>query len=110
MLYMAREEPLARLARRHEVVAVTVDDPREVHLPDAGWVEFEDAENGRRVLLDAGHAPTRLEVRVAAERFLLERGRKLNAAGVDRVTLRTDAPYAVALRQAFAARARRLRR
>ena len=104
------EEPLERLARRHEVVAVTVDDSREVSLPDAGWVELEDAENGRRVLLDAGHASTRLEVRAAAERFLVERTRKLTLAGVDRVGLRTDTPYAGPLRQAFAARARRLRR
>jgi hypothetical protein len=104
------EEPLERLARRHEVVAITVDDAREVNLPDAGWVELEDAENGRRVLLDAGHAPTRHDVRVAAERFLVERTRKLTLAGVDRVGLRTDTPYAGPLRQAFAARARRLRR
>ena len=30
------ERPLRRLAARHEVVAVTVDDPRERTLPDAG--------------------------------------------------------------------------
>jgi len=38
------ERPLRRLAARHEIVAITVDDPREHDLPDAGWIEMLDAE------------------------------------------------------------------
>ncbi len=104
------EEPLGRLARRHDVVAITVDDPREVELPEAGWVELEDAESGRRVLLDTAHERTRTAVRAAAEQFLRDRNRRLERGGVDRVALRTDEPYGTPLRQAFAARARRLKR
>ncbi len=106
----AWEEPLGQLAARHEVVAITVDDPRELELPDAGWVDLRDAETGRRVLIDTSHAPTRTRVRAAAERQLQERSRKLVQAGVDRVALRTDVPYALPLRRAFAERARRLKR
>ncbi len=46
------EEQLGRLARRHEVVAVTVDDPREFDLPNAGGVDLADAETGERHLVD----------------------------------------------------------
>ena len=104
------EEPLGQLAVRHEVVAITIDDPRELDVPDAGWVEMQDAETGRRVLLDTSHPPTRTRVRVASERQLQERARKLAQAGVDRVALHTHIPYAVPLRRAFAERARRLKR
>lgn len=104
------EEPLGQLATRHEVVAVTIDDPREVDLPDAGWVELEDAETGRRVLLDTSHPGSRATVRVAAERQLQDRNRKLVQVGVDRVALHTHIPYALPLRRAFAKRARRLKR
>ncbi|MGH7699808.1 MAG: DUF58 domain-containing protein [Gemmatimonadales bacterium] len=104
------EEPLGQLAARHEIVAVTLDDPREVAVPDAGWVDLEDAETGQRALVDTGHRPTRDRIRIAAERLLQERARKLAQAGVDRVALRTDVPYAVPLRRAFAERAKRLRR
>lgn len=104
------EEPLGQLATRHEVVAVTIDDPREVDLPDAGWVELEDAETGRRVLLDTSHPGSRAKVRVAAERQLQDRNRKLVQVGVDRVALHTHIPYALPLRRAFAERARRLKR
>ena len=104
------EVPLAQLAARHDVVAITIDDPRERHLPDAGWVDMEDAETGQRVLVDTSHAPTRTRVSVAAERQLQERTRKLAQAGVDRVALQTSVPYGVVLRRAFAERARRLKR
>jgi uncharacterized protein (DUF58 family) len=104
------EEPLARLAADHDVVAVTIDDPREVDLPDAGWVDMEDAETGQRILVDTSHGPTRTRVRVAAERQVQLRARKLIQAGVDRVALQTSVPYGPPLRRAFAERARRLRR
>ncbi len=106
----AWEDPLAQLAAAHDVVAITLDDPRERELPDAGWVDMEDAETGQRILLDTSYGPSRTRVRVAAERQLQERSRKLTQAGVDRVSLHTSVPYAVPLRRAFAERARRLMR
>ena len=104
------EDALAQLSARHEVVAITVDDPREYDLPDAGWVELEDAETGQRLLVDTSHSPTRTRIRVAAEKVQQERSRKLLQAGVDRVSLLTTVPYGVPLRRAFAERAKRLSR
>ena len=104
------EQPLGQLAAEHDVVAITTDDPREIHLPDAGWVDMHDAETGQRVLLDSSHGPTRARFQVASERRVEERTRKLIQAGVDHVSLVTNAPYALPLRRAFAKRARRLKR
>jgi len=104
------EEALGQLAARHEVVAITVDDPREYDLPDAGWVELEDAETGKQLLADTSDAQTRTRIRVAAERLQQEGTRELMQAGVDRVALQTTIPYGVPLRRAFAERARRLSR
>lgn len=104
------DEPLTRLAAEHEVVAVTVDDAREINLPDGGWVDLEDAETGHRLLVNTGHAMARARIRLAVARFLQDRARRLTQAGVDLVALRTDMPYGVTLRRAFAARARRMKR
>lgn len=104
------EQPLRRMARRHEVVAITVDDPREMELPDAGWVELRDAESGAALLVDTSHASTRVKLRIAAEQARLQRARIFSQAQVDHVALRTDRPYAQALHRTFALRARRLRR
>lgn len=104
------ELPLQRLARRHEVVAITVDDPREIALPDAGWVELEDLETGQRALVDTSDEGARLKLRIASEELRIQRARVLQRAAVDHVPLMTDRPYAQALHAAFAQRARRLQR
>jgi uncharacterized protein (DUF58 family) len=104
------ENDLQHLVARHEVVAITVDDPRELDLPDAGWVELDDAESGERLLVDTTDPRTRLKLRIAAEATRTARARTLAQIGVDHVALRTDEPYAHALRLAFARRARRMAR
>jgi uncharacterized protein (DUF58 family) len=104
------EKPLRRLAARHEVVAVTVDDARERQLPHAGILWLEDAETGRQVLVDTSARRSREAVTRQSERRRLERGKVLAAAGVDHVALVAGQEYARVLRRAFAARARRLRR
>ena len=104
------EEPLARLGRKHEVVAITVDDPRESALPPAGWIELRDVETGGTVLVDSGSAASRLAVARGAEETRNARSRGFARAGVDHVALRTDEPYAETLHRAFAERARRMRR
>jgi hypothetical protein len=104
------EEQMRRLARQHEVVAITIDDPRERELPDSGWIELEDAETGGRVLVDTSRSATRMQLRIAAEEARLARARTLERARVDHIALQTDRPYAQILLSAFAERARRLRR
>jgi len=104
------EQPLRQLGVRHDVVAVAVEDPRETELPDAGWLELEDAETGARRIVDTGDRQVRGRLRALAERRKEERGRAFAAARVDQVLISTQADYAPALRRAFAQRARRLQR
>jgi uncharacterized protein (DUF58 family) len=46
------ERPLALLARRHDVVAIQVVDPRESELPAVGMVYVEDPETGEQIFVD----------------------------------------------------------
>lgn len=81
------QTPLTSLARRHDVVAVSVRDPLEEELPPFGLVRLEDLETGRRRWLDAGDPAQRERWR----RRWSERRRRLvedlRAAGVDHVEL-----------------------
>ena len=61
------EVPLARLARRHEVVAIQVVDPRESELPDAGAIYVEDAETGEQIFVDTSDIAFRARLAAAAE-------------------------------------------
>jgi uncharacterized protein (DUF58 family) len=104
------ERPLRRLAARHEVVAITVEDPRERSLPDAGWVELADAETGRRVLVDTSNRGLRHRMEQSAQRRREDRRRILSAAGADHLELETGSDYKLLLRRHFAMRARRVGR
>jgi uncharacterized protein (DUF58 family) len=104
------ETQLRNLSARHDVVAITVDDPREMDLPEVGWVELEDAETGDRVLVDTTDSEARLRVRIAAEETRLRRARALEHSGADHLSLRTDRPYDKAMHETFARRARRFKR
>jgi uncharacterized protein (DUF58 family) len=60
----AWEEPLRRLAARHQTLAVQVGDPRERELPDVGLLTLVDPETGRR--REVPTASRRLRDRYAA--------------------------------------------
>jgi uncharacterized protein (DUF58 family) len=48
------EKSLRVMGKRHDFIAVSVTDPREMSLPDVGLIELEDAETGELVLIDTG--------------------------------------------------------
>ncbi|HEX4273250.1 MAG TPA: DUF58 domain-containing protein [Rhizomicrobium sp.] len=84
------EKPLSALAVRHDVIAVRLTDPLENHLPDLGFMTFQDAESGEQIFVDTGDKGFRQRFDAAA----LERDEMLRAvfekAGVDVVELATD--------------------
>ncbi len=84
------ERPLARLARRHEVVAIQVVDPRESELPDAGAVYVEDAETGEQIFVDTSDAVFRQRLAAAADARQVDLEARARKAGVDLYTVRTD--------------------
>jgi uncharacterized protein (DUF58 family) len=90
--------------RRHDVVAVSVTDPRELDLPDIGLVTLEDAETGEQIEIDTSKNQTRGAYRRAAERYYLEIARCLRASGVDQLEFSTATPYLPALMAFFGRR------
>ena len=101
------EKALRELAARHEVIAITVDDPRELDPPGAGWIEMEDAENGRRALVNTGSRAAIRRWRAAAEARRTQRTDRLRSAGVQQISLNVDSDYGLVLRRAFGMRRRR---
>jgi uncharacterized protein (DUF58 family) len=53
------EATLARLSRRHEVVAIAISDPLEQQLPDLGLVRLQDPETGALFEIDTGDPAVR---------------------------------------------------
>ena len=67
-------EPMRIIGRRHDLIAVSVCDPGELRLPEAGLVTLADAETGKRVVIDSSCAA----VRKAFAARALQRQRELS--------------------------------
>jgi uncharacterized protein (DUF58 family) len=85
------EASLARLAQRHDVIAVRLFDPLEMQLPELGMVLMQDAETGEQIFVDTGARGFRRRFEAAAERREDELRAALARAGVDTLELPTDA-------------------
>jgi len=94
-------------ARRHDLIAVVLEDPREAAMPPVGLVELEEAETGERWVVDTGDRRVREAFVRAAAEARAERDRDLRAADVDAVLIGTDKSYADSLRRFFVMRERR---
>jgi uncharacterized protein (DUF58 family) len=83
------EKTLARLAQRHEVVAVRLYDEMEMQIPDLGLLVIQDAETGEQVFVDTHDRGfrSRFEALAARREETLRDG--FRQAGVDALELAT---------------------
>ncbi len=101
------ERPLARLAQRHDVVAVTLEDPAERVLPNIGLARLEDPESGERVEVDTSHPAVRAAFAQRVVEADTARRKLFGRLGLDEIVVHTEHGYVDALLAFFRARARR---
>ncbi len=99
------EKPLRMVSRRHDTVAVQLQDPREKSLPSLGLVTLFDPETNRAQLLDTGSRV----VRNAFRQSSLDRNTQLKVlfrrARVDHVEIQCGEDFVDPLAKFFRARA-----
>jgi uncharacterized protein (DUF58 family) len=104
------ERPLKRLAQRHDVVAITVEDPSELVLPDIGLVRFADPETGATIDVDTSDSVVRKQFAAATAEQTAARQRLLRRLSIDEIVVRTDGGYVEPLLRFFRNRSTRKRR
>ena len=101
------ETPLRIANRRHDLIAVTVTDPREEALPtDDGLMAGRDAETGRETLVYVDEEYRNQYARAARERAW-GRDQVFQRTRVDAINVRTDEPYVGEIYRFFRMRERR---
>ena len=103
------ERALALAAARHDVVPVTLVDPRDVELPDVGLATFEDLESGESIVVDTSDRAVRAHHAQEMKRLALARRQLFHKLGLDAVEVETGGSFVAPLRDLFARRARRIR-
>jgi uncharacterized protein (DUF58 family) len=95
------ERDLMVTARRHDLVALLLTDPREVGWPDVGLVMVEDAETGMVRQIDTSPVNWRRQFTQGSQHFRLTRETILKQARVDRIDLNVEVDYVTALTEFF---------
>lgn len=96
-LDMNFERTLKRLNRKHDVIAIAVDDPREQHFPRSGLAQLVDSESGKGRLVDLSGA----DVSRRSQQWRQQVGRRFRESAVDWMSVSTAVPYDRALLRFF---------
>src|SRR5437588_2482282 len=99
---------LAVSGRRHDFIAIHVQDEREKVLPNIGIITLEDAETGEQIEINTADRAIRQRFADTAEERKTELARMLRRSNIDAIALRTGRDYLPALRSFFKQRERRV--
>lgn len=81
------DSSLRMLGKKHEVVAMVVQDPAESELPQMGLVDFQDAETGELLTVDTSAVNFRSHYKKEFERKKQQRDQLLKKSQVDRIDI-----------------------
>ena len=101
---------LSAANKRHDLIAVTLNDPREQILPDCGLITLEDAETENTVVIDSSDKSVRDAFLRLNQDRILKRKELFCMCGIDFIDISTDMSYADEIVKFFLKRKKRIRR
>ena len=104
------ERPIKLLAQRHDLVAVTMEDPSEWQLPDLGLARFVDPETGQTVDVDTSDPKVREQFSTTVNADRDARRHLLRRLAVDEIPITTDGGIIEPLMRFFRSRETRVAR
>jgi uncharacterized protein (DUF58 family) len=96
-----KDAELRAIARKHDLIAISVQDPLEKHLPNVGLLPVLDLETGTEELIDTTSAALNVSLE---ESFSKNQGiakKQIEKSGGSWIQVKTDVPYMSALRKFF---------
>src|SRR5712691_517948 len=84
---------LAVSGRRHDFVAIHIQDEREKVLPNVGIITLEDAETGDQIEINTADRTTRTRFSELVNEHETELSRKLRRNNIDEIALQTGRDY-----------------
>jgi Uncharacterized conserved protein (some members contain a von Willebrand factor type A (vWA) domain) len=87
------EKPLAIANKKHELVALQINDPAEKRLPEIGWAFLEDAETGEKIVINTAEKRFNSLFAGKSERSENSMLRFFQRLGVDRLVIQTSDNY-----------------
>lgn len=101
------ENKIRVLAKRHDLIAVSITDPREIFMPDCGLVQLEDAETGEMLMVDTGSEAFRKKYGMLGNQRRDKLRKLFRSMDVDHIEVMTGSDYLFNLIRFFKMRERR---
>ncbi len=102
------EKSLKILSRRHDVIAIHLNDRREQQMVGAGLMEFEDPETGKVFLADTSQHRLQKTFAEAARSEAEKLDKFFKTLGIDKVEISAEGSYVEPLMRFFRIREKRL--
>jgi len=102
------ERPMRLTNKKHDLIPVTITDPKEIILPEIGLLEVEDAETGEGILIDTSNYMFRKKFSFMVKNEISERSKFFRSAGLDAIDIRTDASYIYPIMKFFRMREKKI--
>jgi len=97
----AFRKKLSATNKRHDLIAITLNDQKESVLPDAGILSLEDAESGQRLQIDSSDPHIRKHYQIINQSRIQQREQVFKSTGVDFIDVYTDVSYVDAIIKFF---------
>lgn len=101
------QQALMLTAKRHDLIPVTITDPREEELPDIGIIDLMDAETGERIVVDTHDKNTRRAYTLLNRKKREDLALEFRKAKAETLDIKTDQSYVDALISFFKRRERK---
>jgi uncharacterized protein (DUF58 family) len=95
--------------KKHDIVGIHIVDPRELAMPDVGYIELEDAETGETLLINSFDRKVRQLFGKRTSDAMSQKEKLFRSMNVDSIVIRTDESYFEPLIRFFRMRAKRFR-
>lgn len=95
------QSALELVARKHDLIALRVSDPKEHELPNLGLLQIEDSESGDKMWIDSSDKHVRKTYADNYQHHRSETCQGLMRMGVDMTDLSTDGDLILALAKLF---------
>lgn len=101
------EKSLRIANKKHDIIAITITDPRELELPKVGFIELEDAETGEILMVDTNDKKTIESFKKLNLQRIEERKKIFKSMAVDEITVMTNKSYVEPIMKFFRLREKR---
>jgi len=103
-------QEMAITNKRHDLIAIDLNDPLDKEISDVGLLALEDPESGEIVWVDTGDKAWQHAFAMKSDAFEEEKTAVFRKSGVDQIDINTNQEYTIPLTAFFHERANRRRR